>query len=230
MGFDNVKDLQTQTRRLISHIECRLALSRFDWTRSLLATEIASSSAVLGAAGDWRIITAMSDEETISLLRQVQRKLARAGGSGVLERPFGTRGERRRPLFWKAPPIDQTSAAQLAEVTVAQLDEWWDAGMLRSRPVRTPNPQLWWLGNVVDADLVRRLLALDVPLDNIGRTLLRSNLTSLIAVADGNCFTVDPGRDLLPTRPTLVPDVAAIADDVRQRWPAASGSAKSTLG
>ena len=68
-----------------------------DWTRSLLATEIVFSSEVLGAAGDWSIVSGMSDGYTLTLLRQVQSKLAWDGTRRLLQ-AIGTRSERRPPI------------------------------------------------------------------------------------------------------------------------------------
>ncbi len=63
-------------------------LSRTDWTRTLLATEIVFIDNVVGAGWDWSPVTGFSDTETLQVLRRLQRKLVTAGVTGVA---FGTR-------------------------------------------------------------------------------------------------------------------------------------------
>lgn len=55
----------------------RGSLTRSQWRKALLALEIVFSSDVIGSGCDWSITTGISDEETIKLLRVVQRKLGR---------------------------------------------------------------------------------------------------------------------------------------------------------
>jgi hypothetical protein len=47
-------------------------LSRADWRRALLATEIVFASDVVGSGLDWSITTGLADEDTIGLLRAMQ--------------------------------------------------------------------------------------------------------------------------------------------------------------
>lgn len=51
-------------------------LSRADWTRALLATEVVFASDVVGSGVDWSTTTDFSDIETIQALRLIQRNLA----------------------------------------------------------------------------------------------------------------------------------------------------------
>jgi hypothetical protein len=180
--------------------------------------EMAFGSALIGAAWDWSIVTGTSDQETLAVLRRVQKKLlrhvARVIGDG-----FGTKATRRRPMFWTPPPVDKAAAASLAGVTVEQLDEWHDAGLLRSRPVRYPDPALWWFGLVVQATVARHLVALGVTTASMVRALSNASHTALIGVQGKDAFRVDPGSDLLPAEPVMVLDIAAVADELRQRWP-----------
>lgn len=75
MGFNGIDDLYTQSSRIEKALSKRPVLSRFDWTRALLATEIVFASNVVGAAWDWEIVTPFSDIRSLKILRQVQRKL-----------------------------------------------------------------------------------------------------------------------------------------------------------
>lgn len=78
MGFDGVADLDLQSPRLREAVEETQPLSREDWRRILLMTEVAFASDVVGSGVEWSITTGMSDEETLRLLRSIQRKLVRA--------------------------------------------------------------------------------------------------------------------------------------------------------
>jgi hypothetical protein len=61
-----------------------LAIAGADWARILLATEIVFASDLMGSGTEWRTTTGMTDEETINLLRGIQRKLG-----GVLRPYYG---------------------------------------------------------------------------------------------------------------------------------------------
>lgn len=78
MDFQNVTDLYGQARRLRSALIANEPLSARDWRRSLVATEFVFTSDVFGSGIDWSITTGWSDEQTIAILRGLQRKLARA--------------------------------------------------------------------------------------------------------------------------------------------------------
>ncbi|MET8119798.1 hypothetical protein [Micromonospora sp. NPDC005189] len=79
MGFDNKEDLwQGEGRRLREVLDSGGPLTSSQWRKALLSLEIVFASDVLGSGCDWSITTGISDEETIKLLRVVQRKLARA--------------------------------------------------------------------------------------------------------------------------------------------------------
>ena len=51
-------------------------MSKRDWARALVATEIGFASSYYGARTDWEIVTGWSDERTLSVLRNLQRTLA----------------------------------------------------------------------------------------------------------------------------------------------------------
>ncbi|WP_327040992.1 hypothetical protein OG400_26840 [Micromonospora ureilytica] len=78
MGFDSKEDLwRGEGRRLREALDSGGSLTRSQWRKALLALEIVFSSDVIGSGCDWSITTGISDEETIKLLRVVQRKLGR---------------------------------------------------------------------------------------------------------------------------------------------------------
>jgi hypothetical protein len=78
MGFADVEDLFLQSKRLVPALRKGEPLSRRDWTRALLATEVVFASDVVGSGSDWQATVGWSDEVTIHTLRQLQRKLRRA--------------------------------------------------------------------------------------------------------------------------------------------------------
>jgi len=75
MGFGSVADLFAQGDRIERALKDREPLTRDDWVRTLLATEIVFASNVVGSGHDWSITTGMSDEESIRLLRSVQERI-----------------------------------------------------------------------------------------------------------------------------------------------------------
>jgi hypothetical protein len=91
MGFDSVADLAVQRDRLLRLLDAGAALSRWDWTRTLLATEIVFASDVVGLGVEWPTTTGLSDAGSLEVLRGLQRKLV----GGLV--PIGPRGE------WKEP-------------------------------------------------------------------------------------------------------------------------------
>ncbi|MBY8873550.1 hypothetical protein K7640_17075 [Micromonospora sp. PLK6-60] len=78
MGFAGVADLHAQAGRLAASIRAEAPLSRHDWRRVLIATEVVFASDIFGSGHDWETTTGLTDEETIRLLRAVQRELARS--------------------------------------------------------------------------------------------------------------------------------------------------------
>ncbi|WP_278265798.1 hypothetical protein [Nocardia sp. AG03] len=78
MDFLSVADLLEQERRIRSALEASEPLSGRNWRRALVATEFVFASDVFGSGVEWSITTGLTDEETIKILRRLQRKLARA--------------------------------------------------------------------------------------------------------------------------------------------------------
>jgi hypothetical protein len=78
MGFGSVRDLFDESERLLAALRTRRPLSRWDWTRTLLATEIVFASDVVGSGVEWTITTGLDDVRTLQALRELQRKLVKA--------------------------------------------------------------------------------------------------------------------------------------------------------
>lgn len=78
MGFAGYHDFHCAIeQRLFPRLDAKAGLTRLDWVRTLLAAEIAFASGVFGSGSDWPIIVGRSDEDTIRLLRSIQRKVKR---------------------------------------------------------------------------------------------------------------------------------------------------------
>jgi hypothetical protein len=77
MGFADVEQLSNDARSLWRRIDRESALSVGDWRRVLLAAEVVFVSDVVGSGLDWRFTSGFSDEESIAILRGLQRKMPR---------------------------------------------------------------------------------------------------------------------------------------------------------
>lgn len=82
MGFNGANDLLVQRDRLAGALAAGAPLTRLDWARTLLATELAFISDIAGSGVDWSTTTGLSDTDSIKLLRSIQRK---AAGRGLIE-------------------------------------------------------------------------------------------------------------------------------------------------
>ena len=80
MGFRSVSDPFAESDRLTAAIAAGAGLTRLDWTRALLATEICFASDVVGSGLDWQTTSGLSDTDTLTTLRRIQRELRRTGG------------------------------------------------------------------------------------------------------------------------------------------------------
>ena len=93
MGFESVQDLWANSRRHRDAVHAKQPMSRTDWCRLVLATEIVFASGVVGSGGDWRYTVGIDDADTIRVLRGLQRKVARELrphlGIGFGTRPAG---------------------------------------------------------------------------------------------------------------------------------------------
>jgi hypothetical protein len=75
IGFRGVTDLLEEGHRIADDLRAGRNLTKADWRRALLATEVVFASGVLGSGIDWSTTTGMDDGETVRVLRSVQRKL-----------------------------------------------------------------------------------------------------------------------------------------------------------
>lgn len=79
MGFGSSEDLwRGKGRELREALRRGEHLTREDWRRTLLATEIVFASDVVGAGLDWSITTGLADEKSVRMLRTIQRKIGRS--------------------------------------------------------------------------------------------------------------------------------------------------------
>lgn len=81
MGFTSADSLSREAWALWKRIEAGQVMTSDEWRRVLLAVEIVFASDVVGSGLDWRITSGISDEESVGLLRGLQRKLPRWRGS-----------------------------------------------------------------------------------------------------------------------------------------------------
>lgn len=79
MGFRSLSDFYESRERLTAALRGGESLSQIDWVRVLLMTEIAFASDVVGSGWDWQSTVGISDQESIRVLRSIQRKIPRAG-------------------------------------------------------------------------------------------------------------------------------------------------------
>jgi hypothetical protein len=84
MDFGSAAELLAEAQRLAPLIRAGRGLSRRDWRRALVSMEIVFASDVFGSGIDWSATVGRSDEETIRILRSLQRKIAR---SAKIHRP-----------------------------------------------------------------------------------------------------------------------------------------------
>jgi hypothetical protein len=93
MGFESVANLLDESGRLMDAIQRGGALRRLDWCRILVATEIVFVSATFGSGHDWSVTTGIRDEQSLSTLRALQRRMTREVrgliGNGLGSRPPG---------------------------------------------------------------------------------------------------------------------------------------------
>ena len=77
MGFKDLAEFDTGRRAICDALERGEALTALDWARALIATEFGFASDYYGSGVEWPTVTGRGDEDTIRLLRAVQRKLVR---------------------------------------------------------------------------------------------------------------------------------------------------------
>lgn len=77
IGFSDAARLRSEAWSLWKGIEAEGRLTVSEWRRVLLAVEVVFASDVVGSGLDWSITSGLSDEESIAILRRLQRKLPR---------------------------------------------------------------------------------------------------------------------------------------------------------
>lgn len=75
MGFAGAKEMPDEAWALWKRIEADEALTGADWRRTLLAAEVVFASDVVGSGVEWPTTTGFPDDESIVVLRKLQRKL-----------------------------------------------------------------------------------------------------------------------------------------------------------
>src|SRR5690349_4615005 len=78
MGFESTDGLYGDSRRIADLVSTGAGMSRRDWTRALVATELVWASEVLGSGLDSVYTFGYSDTEAAVILRSIQRKLRKA--------------------------------------------------------------------------------------------------------------------------------------------------------
>ena len=77
LGFQNREHLHEEIQRLRDALEAASPMVPEDWRRLLLAVEVVFASDVVGSGLDWATTTGFSDQESIAVLRGIQRKMPR---------------------------------------------------------------------------------------------------------------------------------------------------------
>lgn len=85
MGFSDVDDFDSTRDRMIWRLLHHELMSRLDWTRALVATEIVFISDVVGGALHWESESGLYEETTLRLLRETQASLSRFGALVTLQ-------------------------------------------------------------------------------------------------------------------------------------------------
>ena len=81
LGFADVPDLHAECSRMSALLRQGADLPSPDLVRAILATEVIFISDAFGAGVEWETVTGLSDEETIRILRGLQRKVVGRYGS-----------------------------------------------------------------------------------------------------------------------------------------------------
>lgn len=76
IGFDGVRTMLHDGARIRRTLRAgHPRLTKRDWSRALVCTEIAFASSYYGAAGDWTNVTGLTEEHSLRTLRRVQDRL-----------------------------------------------------------------------------------------------------------------------------------------------------------
>lgn len=77
MGFNGAGHIVAQCKEIHRRLSVQAELRPNDWTRALLALELAFASDVIGSGTEWATTTGLQDCDTVRTLRSLQRKLGR---------------------------------------------------------------------------------------------------------------------------------------------------------
>jgi hypothetical protein len=72
IGFDDRETMHADKRRIMDLLRAGQPLTKLDWQRALIATEIVWAGNFYGAAHDWEAVTGWTDERTLQVLRELQ--------------------------------------------------------------------------------------------------------------------------------------------------------------
>lgn len=73
--FAGREDFYMEQDRLVAAIEGEEALTPRDWHRALAAMELGFISAILGAAGDWWVVSGIDEHVALDQIRAIQEKV-----------------------------------------------------------------------------------------------------------------------------------------------------------
>lgn len=90
MGFRDQSDLFRDGDRLVAALKASKPMTPLDWAKTILATEIVFASDLVGSGCEWSTTTGWSDDETLTSLREIQRKVP-PSVYAVFGRELGTR-------------------------------------------------------------------------------------------------------------------------------------------
>jgi hypothetical protein len=76
LGFANARALNREGGTIARALRSGEGLTAGDWHRALMSTELVFASDLVGSGVDWPTTTGFNDNETIRLLRSIQRELA----------------------------------------------------------------------------------------------------------------------------------------------------------
>ena len=74
-GFTNAEEMDSGAERFQRALESEEPLSRRDWRRVVVLTELIFGSDTFGAGVEWETVTGRDEIADLRLLREVQRKL-----------------------------------------------------------------------------------------------------------------------------------------------------------
>jgi len=74
LDYSSAGAFYADSDRLVRILESTEPLRALDLRRAILATELVFASYILGAAHDWSMVSGFDDEETLRILRGIQRE------------------------------------------------------------------------------------------------------------------------------------------------------------